>query len=97
MEIIYHIAFGIHLLAVVGILVLALNSQLYEYRVFGFTFIFGVVALAIFWASFMYLASDNTICLFSFAKATSIQIDGFIFLKPSPINCNPFLTFINIP
>lgn len=55
--------------AVVGILVLALNSQLYEYRVFGFTFIFGVVALAIFWASFMYLAGN-----FNFASPTRYMI-----------------------
>ena len=69
-------------LAVVGILVLAINSSLYVNRFYGLTFLVGVVSLAIFWVIFNFYAGH-----FNFASQTRYMI---VFI-PIISFCIPYL------
>jgi hypothetical protein len=59
----------ISLLAVIGIMVLAINSGMYVNRFYGLTFLSGVVSLAIFWVVFNFYAGN-----FNFASQTRYMI-----------------------
>jgi hypothetical protein len=69
-------------LAVIGIMVLAINSELYVNRIYGLTFLVGVVSLAIFWVIFSFYAGH-----FNFSSPTRYMI-AFI---PIVSFCIPYL------
>jgi hypothetical protein len=70
------------MLAVVGIIVLAVNSKFYLHRFYGLTFLVGLVSLAIFWVIFNFYAGR-----FNFASQTRYMI---VFI-PIISFCIPYL------
>jgi hypothetical protein len=70
------------MLAVVGIIVLAVNSKFYLHRFYGLTFLVGLVSLAIFWVIFNFYAGR-----FNFASQTRYMI---VFI-PIISYCIPYL------